>query len=112
MATLVRYRHDLEDDLQSTVPSPFSAQLLRDLQDDTLDELAAEPVDYDDTNTPPVGPTPPQRSSSNSPFLSGCTAPGRHPDIRGSSSAFLLDDSRQYSFPCLPPGYQCTPWRL
>ncbi|KAG8216813.1 hypothetical protein J3R82DRAFT_7067 [Butyriboletus roseoflavus] len=50
MATLLRYRHDNEDDLQSSVPSPFPAHLLHHSQGDVLDELAAEPVDYDDTN--------------------------------------------------------------
>lgn len=66
MATLVRYRPDNEDDLQSNIPAPFPAQLLRDLQDDVLNQLAAEPVDYDDTNinAARVGLTPASARSS------------------------------------------------
>lgn len=53
MATLVRYRPDHENELQSTIPSPFPAQLLHNSQDDILDELAAQP-----TNAAHVGPSP------------------------------------------------------
>lgn len=52
MATLVRPRrveHDAAD-LQKNIPTPFPVQHLLDFHDDVLDDLAAEPVDYDDTN--------------------------------------------------------------
>ncbi|KAG9313478.1 HECT-like ubiquitin-conjugating enzyme-binding-domain-containing protein [Chiua virens] len=55
MATLVRTRPlsrvDQHDDLQSSIPSPFPTHRLQELNDDALDELAAEPVDYDDAHT-------------------------------------------------------------
>ena len=52
MATLVRPRrveHDAAD-LQKNIPTPFPVQHLLDFHDDVLDDLATEPVDYDDTN--------------------------------------------------------------
>ena len=51
MATLVRARcveHDTE--LRKNIPTPFPVHHLLHLDDDVLDDLAAEPVDYDDTN--------------------------------------------------------------
>ncbi|KAH0826560.1 HECT-like ubiquitin-conjugating enzyme-binding-domain-containing protein [Lanmaoa asiatica] len=44
MATLVRCRLDHDSDLHTNIPTPFPAERLRELQDDVLDELAAEPA--------------------------------------------------------------------
>lgn len=68
MATLVRalpVEHGT--DLQKNIPTPFPAQHLLDLHDDVLDELAAEPVDYDDTNAARASSARPHRSSSPQP---------------------------------------------
>ncbi|KAF8549610.1 hypothetical protein OG21DRAFT_1469812 [Imleria badia] len=60
MATLVRPRPSLvehEADIQKNIPTPFPVQHLLDLHDDVLDDLAAEPVDYDDTNAARASPS-------------------------------------------------------
>lgn len=70
MATLVRalpVEHGT--DLQKNIPTPFPAHHLLDLQDDVLDELATEPVDYDDINAARASSACPHRSSSPQPFF-------------------------------------------
>ena len=66
MATLVRAC--AQTDLQKNIPTPFPAQLLH-LHDDVLDDLAAEPVDYDDSNAARASPACPLRSSISLPLL-------------------------------------------
>jgi hypothetical protein len=67
MATLFRAR--AQTDLQKNIPAPFPAHLLLPLHDNVLDDLAAEPVDYDGSHAARASPACPHRSSFSLPLL-------------------------------------------